>query len=75
MRFTMPNNQFHTPYHIGVGDLVSFNGRVYHVLINYIKGQIDAKGYIPASNRTILINNDNERIMCHNYKELRLIDA
>ena len=57
----MPNNQYHTPYHIGVGDLVSFNGRVYHVLINYIKGQIDAKGYTPQSNRTILIDEHGKR--------------
>ena len=66
---------YSTPYDIGLGDLVLFKGIIYYVLINYIKGQIDAKGYIPASNRTILINNDNERIMCHNYKELRLIES
>ena len=64
-----------TPYDIGIGDNVLFNGIMYYVLINYIKGEIDAKGYKPNSNRTILINNTyGTRVMCHNYKQLEVID-
>ena len=64
-----------TPYDIGIGDNVLFNGIMYYVLINYNKGEIDAKGYIPNSNRTILINNTyGTRVMCHNYKQLEVID-
>jgi hypothetical protein len=66
---------YSTPYDIGLGDLVLFKGIIYYVLINYIKGETDAKGYTPNSNRTILINDTyGTRIMCHNYKELEVID-
>ena len=49
-----------SPYQIGLGDSVNYNFKNYLVLINYIKGETEAKGYTPKSNRTILIDdNDN----------------
>ncbi len=67
--------QFQTPYHIGVGDYVSYRNRLYQVLINYIKGETDKTGYTPKSNRTILIDNDDSRVTCHNFLELRKVEA
>ena len=44
-----------TPYDIGIGDRVTYKGSDYDVLINYIEGETDAKGYTPSMNRTVLI--------------------
>ena len=44
-----------TPYDIGIGDNVTYKGSDYQVLINYIEGETDAKGYTPSMNRTVLI--------------------
>ena len=43
-------------------------------LINYIKGETDAKGYTPSMNRTVLIDNMDTRITCLDYKELNVIE-
>ena len=64
-------NTYDSPYEIGLGDSVNYNLKNYLVLINYIKGETDAKGYTPESNRTILIDDDGQRITVHNYKQLR----
>ena len=64
-------NTYDSPYDIGLGDSVNYNLKNYLVLINYIKGETDAKGYTPKSNRTILIDNNGQRIIVHNYKQLR----
>ena len=61
------------PNVIGLGDNVRYKGNQYQVLINYIKGETDAKNYTPKSNRTILIDNNDNRVVCHNYKELEII--
>ena len=61
------------PTVIGVGDNVRYKGKDYLVLINYIKGETDAKNYTPKSNRTILIDGNHRRVVCHNYKELEII--
>ena len=63
-----------SPYEIGIGDNVNYNFMNYHVLINYIKGETDAKGYTPKSNRTILIDDNDNRIICDDYKQL-IIEA
>ena len=63
-----------SPYQIGLGDSVNYNFKNYLVLINYIKGETDAKGYTPKSNRTILIDNNDNRIVCDDYKQL-IIEA
>ena len=64
-------NTYDSPYEIGIGDNVNYNFVNYQVLINYIKGETDAKGYTPKSNRTILIDNNGQRTTVHNYKQLR----
>ena len=67
-------NTYTSPYEIGIGDNVNYNFMNYQVLINYIKGETDAKGYTPKSNRTILIDNNDNRIVCDDYKQL-IIEA
>ena len=61
-----------SPYEIGIGDNVNYNFMNYQVLINYIKGETDAKGYTPKSNRTILIDDDDNRIVCDDFTNLRI---
>ena len=63
-----------TPYDIGIGDKVLYKGSEYDVLINYIKGETDAKGYNPAMNRTVLIDSTDTRTTCLDYKELNVIE-
>ena len=58
-------NTYTSPYEIGIGDNVNYNFMNYQVLINYIKGETDAKGYTPESNRTILIDDNDNRIICN----------
>ena len=58
---------------IGLGENVRYERKEYLVLINYIKGETDAKNYTPKNNRTILIDNNGNRITCHNYKELEIL--
>ena len=38
---------------IGIGDKVSYNNKVYTVLINYIKDDTDRKGFTPTENWTV----------------------
>jgi len=42
----------------------------YMVLINYIKGETDAKGFTPKNNRTILIDDDGNRTTVYDYRNL-----
>ena len=63
---------YNSPYEIGLGDSVNYNFKNYLVLINYIKGETDVKGYTPKSNRTILIDNDDNRIVCDDFTKLRI---
>ena len=58
---------------IGLGESVLYEGKEYLVLINYIKGETDAKNYTPKNNRTILIDENSNRVVCHDYKELEII--
>ena len=66
---------YNSPYEIGLGDSVNYNFKNYLVLINYIKGETDAKGYTPESNRTILIDDNDNRIVCDDYKQLIIEEA
>ena len=65
-------NTYASPYQIGLGDNVNYNFKNYLVLINYIKDETDAKGYTPKSNRTILIDDDDNRIVCDDFTKLRI---
>ena len=64
---------YSTPYDIGLGDLVLFKGIIYYVLINYIKGETDAKGYTPKTNRTILIDNYGKRTLVNDYRTMEVV--
>ena len=55
---------------IGLGESVQYEGKEYLVLINYIKGETDAKIYTPKNNRTILIDENDNRVVCHDYRKL-----
>ena len=66
---------YNSPYEIGLGDSVNYNFKNYLVLINYIKGETDAKGYTPKSNRTILIDDNDNRVVCDDYKQLIIGEA
>ena len=68
-------NTYASPYQIGLGDSVQYKGKSYQVLINYIKGETDAKGYTPESNRTILIDDNDNRIICNDFTKLRINEA
>ena len=68
-------NTYTSPYEIGIGDNVNYNFMNYQVLINYIKGETDAKGYTPKSNRTILIDDNDNRVICDDYKQLIIGEA
>ena len=68
-------NTYTSPYEIGIGDNVNYNFINYQVLINYIKGETDAKGYTPKSNRTILIDDNDNRVICDDYKQLIIGEA
>ena len=72
--------KYNSPYEIGIGDVVIMTDedgyKTDHlVLINYIKGETDAKGYTPKSNRTILIDDNDNRIVCDDYKQLIIEDS
>ena len=64
---------YKSPNVIGLGDSVRYKGNDYLVLINYIQGETDAKNYTPKSNRTILIDNNDNRVVCHDYQLLEII--
>ena len=66
---------YKSPNVIGLGDSVQYKGKNYLVLINYIKGETDAKGYTPKSNRTILIDDNDNRIICNDFTKLRINEA
>ena len=72
--------KYNSPYEIGLGDVVIMTDdtgyKTEHlVLTNYIKGETDAKGYTPKSNRTILIDDNDNRIVCDDYKQLIIEEA
>ena len=60
---------------IGVGDVVTIKDDTGYitehlVLINYIKGETDAKGFTPKSNFTILVDNYGKKTAITDYREL-----
>ena len=60
---------------IGVGDVVTMKDDTGYitehlVLINYIKGETDAKGFTPKSNRTILIDDGDRKTVVNDYRKL-----
>ena len=55
---------------IGLGESVQYEGKEYLVLINYIKGETDAKNNTPKNNRTILIDDGDRKTVVNDYREL-----
>ena len=67
--------KYNSPYEIGVGDVVTMKDDTGYitehlVLINYIKGETDAKGFTPKSNFTILVDNYCKKTAITDYREL-----
>ena len=70
--------KYSSPYDIGLGDCVIMTDDTGHktehlVLINYIKGETDAKGYTPQRNRTILIDNSGKRTTVYDYSQMEVV--
>ena len=70
--------KYNSPYEIGLGDTVIMTDedgyKTEHlVLINYIKGETDAKGYTPKTNRTILIDNYGKRTLVNDYRTMEVV--
>jgi hypothetical protein len=65
--------QYDSVTQISIGDNIYYRDNWYQVLINYISGETDKTGYTPLLNRTILIDDDGNRVTCHNYKQLRYV--
>ena len=66
------------PEAIGIGDVVIMTDdtgyKTEHlVLINYINGETDAKGYTPKKNRTILIDNYGKRTTVYDYRTMEVV--
>ena len=64
--------KYNSPYEIGLGENVKYQGKNYLVLINYIKGETDAKGFTPKTDRTILIDDDGNRTTVYDYRTLEV---
>tara|TARA_R100001463_G_scaffold38599_2_gene82798 strand:- start:202 stop:402 length:201 start_codon:yes stop_codon:yes gene_type:complete len=64
--------RYNSPKEIGLGDVVIHEGRTHLVLINYIKGETDAKGYTPKTNRTILIDDSDRKTVVNDYRTLEV---
>ena len=70
--------KYNSPKEIGVGDVVIMKDDTGYltehlVLINYIKGETDAKGYTPERNRTILIDNYGKRTTVYDYSQMEVV--
>ena len=70
--------KYNSPYEIGLGDTVIMTDedgyKTEHlVLINYIKGETDKHGYTPKVNRTILIDDNDRKVVVNDYTELEII--
>ena len=70
--------KYNSPYEIGLGDVVILTDDTGYktdhlVLINYIKGETDAKGYTPKTCRTILIDNEGKRTLVHDYRTMEVV--
>jgi len=67
--------RYNSPYEIGLGENVKYEGKDYLVLINYIKGETDAKGFTPKTDRTILIDDYGIRTTVYDYRTLEVLNV
>ena len=70
--------KYNSPQDIGVGDVVILTDDTgykteHMVLVNYIKGETDKKGYTPRTCRTILIDNEGKKTLVHDYRKMEFV--
>ena len=65
--------RYKSPKFIGIGDKVRYQNNIYDVLVNYIVGETDRNGYTPKVNRTILIDDNDRKVVVNDYKLLEII--
>ena len=70
--------KYNSPREIGVGDVVTMKDDTGYitehlVIINYIKGETDAKGFTPKRNFTILIEPGGKRVVITDYRKLDVV--
>lgn len=70
--------KYNSPQEIGVGDVVILTDESgykteHMVLVNYIKGETDKKGYTPRTCRTILIDNEGKKTLVHDYRKMEFV--
>ena len=70
--------KYNSPQEIGVGDVVILTDDTgykteHMVLVNYIKGETDKKGYTPRTCRTILIDNEGKKTLVHDYRKMEFV--
>ena len=67
--FTNSNHTYIKPDGF-IGTKTASSDTKYMVLINYIKGETDAKGFTPKKDRTILVDGDGNRTTVYDYRNL-----
>ena len=70
--------KYNSPYEIGLGDVVIMTDKdgyktEHLVLMNYIKGETDAKGYTPKTSRTILIDSEGKKTVVNDYRTMEVV--
>ena len=65
--------RYNSPKEIGLGDYVIYQGRNYQVLVNYIIGETDKTGYTPKTNRTILIDDGDGKVVVNDYRTMEVV--
>ena len=72
--FTNSNHMYIKPDGF-IGTKTASSDTKYMVLINYIKGETDAKGFTPKNNRTILVDGDGNRTTVYDYRNLEVLNV
>ena len=70
--------RYNSPQEIGVGDVVILTDDTgykteHMVLVNYIKGETDKKGYTPKTCRTIVIDTQGRKTLVHDYRKMEFV--
>ena len=70
--------RYNSPQEIGVGDVVILTDDTgykteHMVLVNYIKGETDKKGYTPKTCRTIVIDTQGRKTLVHDYRTMEVV--
>ena len=66
---------YKSPNVIGIGDNVRYKIRIIKYLLITSKAKLMLKVIRPKSNRTILIDDNDNRIVCDDYKQLIIEEA